>query len=105
MNDKRGVGATASAIESKPGRRGKTDWAKLKQQSDADVKYTKDAPETAPEDWAHAIAHRGLPVPAGKQQIALRVDADVLDWYKAQGRGWQTRMNQVLKAFRDAHGG
>lgn len=37
-----------------------------------------------------------------KEQIALRVDADVLAWYRAQGAGWQSRMNAVLKAFRDA---
>jgi uncharacterized protein (DUF4415 family) len=32
------------------------------------------------------------------------VDADVLEWFKAQGCGYQTRMNAVLKDFRDAHG-
>lgn len=103
MSNKRGAGATAGATESKPSKQGKTDWAKLRRQPDTDIKFSKDAPATSPDDWAQAIAHRGLPVPAGKQQIALRVDADVLDWYKAQGRGWQTRMNAVLRAFRDAH--
>jgi len=48
------------------------------------------------------VAHRGLPLPVRKQQIALRVDADVLAWYRAQGAGWQTRMNAVLRAFRNA---
>lgn len=49
-----------------------------------------------------AIARRGLkPVPA-KASISLRVDQDVLDWFKSQGEGYQTRMNAVLKAFRDA---
>ena len=64
--------------------------------------------------WDGAIAHRGLAElrakrgrPAKteaerKEQIALRVDADVLAWYRAQGSGWQTRMNAVLKAYRDA---
>ena len=37
-----------------------------------------------------------------KEQIALRVDADVLAWYRSLGSGWQTRMNAVLKAYRDA---
>jgi uncharacterized protein (DUF4415 family) len=45
---------------------------------------------------------RGRPVgstkPVRKEQIALRVDADVLARFKAQGRGWQTRMNEVLRA-------
>ena len=48
------------------------------------------------------IVRRGLvPVPA-KASISLRVDQEVLDWFKAQGPGYQTRMNAVLRAFRDA---
>lgn len=97
MKSKRGSSATRSASA-----KGKTDWAKLRAMEDADVQFTADAPSTSIEDWAGAVAHRGLPVPAGKEQIALRVDTDVLAWYRAQGPGWQTRMNAVLKAFRDA---
>ena len=69
---------------------------------DKAIRFTKDAPRTKPEDWASAIAHRGLPLPAGKEQIALRVDKEVLAWFRAQGPGWQTRMNEVLKAYRKA---
>lgn len=36
------------------------------------------------------------------ERIALRVDKDVLEWYRSQGMGCQTRMNAVLKAYRDA---
>ena len=79
-----------------------TDRARVRTMQDADIHSTADAPRTSVEDWADAVAHRGLPVPARKEQIALRVDADVLAWYRAQGAGWQTRMNAVLKAFRDA---
>jgi uncharacterized protein (DUF4415 family) len=94
MNNTHGSGATTSAD--------KTDWDRLRAQSDEDVRTTGDAPRTAPEDWANAVAHHGLPVPARKEQISLRVDADVLAWYRAKGAGWQTRMNAVLRAFRDA---
>jgi uncharacterized protein (DUF4415 family) len=64
--------------------------------------------------WKDGIAHKGVaelrakrgrpPKPEGerKEQIALRLDADVLKWYRAMGSGWQTRMNAVLKAFKDA---
>ena len=64
--------------------------------------------------WEAATPHTGLaelrtkrgrpqkPMEERKEQIALRVDKDVLEWYRAQGAGWQTRMNAVLKAFRDA---
>ena len=50
-------------------------------------------------DWAAAVTHRGLLLPAKKEQIALRVDADVINWFRSQGAGWQTRMNAVLKAY------
>lgn len=85
------------------GAKGKTDWSKLAAMPDRDVTFTKDAPRTTPEEWANAVAHRGLPLPSKKTQIALRVDEDVLVWFRAQGAGYQTRMNAVLKAFRDAH--
>jgi len=37
-----------------------------------------------------------------KTSVSLRLDQDVLEWFKAQGPGYQTRINQVLRAFRDA---
>ena len=92
MNTKLGSHATKSV-------KGKTDWTALKAMPDSKIRFTKDAPRTSPEDWAAAIAHRGLPLPVKKEQIALRVDADVIQWFRAQGAGWQTRMNAVLKAY------
>lgn len=82
---------------------GTTNWQALQAMPDTAVTFTNDAPATSPQDWADATAHRGLPVPSGKTQIALRVDNDVLAWFKNQGTGYQTRMNAVLKAFRNAH--
>jgi hypothetical protein len=41
--------------------------------------------------------------PAGKTSVHLRVDTDVLAWFKAQGRGHLTRMNAVLRAYMEAH--
>jgi uncharacterized protein (DUF4415 family) len=70
---------------------------------DSEIRFTRDAPRTDPGDWVNAIAHKGLPVPFRKVQIALRVDEDVLEWFKAQGPGYQTRMNAVLREFRNAH--
>ena len=95
MKPKNGSHVTKSVKDS-------TDWAKIKAMKDSDITFTKDSPKTSPDDWADAIFHRGLPLPARKEQIALRVDADVLTWFRAQGAGWQTRMNAVLKAYRDA---
>ena len=42
-------------------------------------------------------------MPPGKQSVHLRVDRDVLDWFRAQGRGHLTRMNAVLRAYYEAH--
>lgn len=95
MNTKHGSHATKSA-------KGKTDWAALKAMPNSKINFTEDAPKTSPEDWADAVAHRGLPLPVKKEQIALRVDADVIQWFRAQGAGWQTRMNAVLKAYSKA---
>jgi uncharacterized protein (DUF4415 family) len=95
MNTKRGSRGTRSV-------KGKTNWRKLKAMPNAAIRHSKDAPRTSPEDWANATAHRGLPLPARTEQIALRVDAEVLARFRAQGRGWQTRMNKVLKAYRNA---
>ena len=69
----------------------------------ATLKYWEGA--TAHKGVADLRAKRGRPAKAAedrKEQIALRVDKEVLEWYRAQGSGWQTRMNAVLKAFRDA---
>jgi uncharacterized protein (DUF4415 family) len=41
------------------------------------------------------------PLPT-KASVSLRLDRDVLEWFKAQGPGYQTRINNVLRAFRDA---
>jgi uncharacterized protein (DUF4415 family) len=97
--------ATGRVIDMKTGRevKDRTDWERLRNMTDADIKFTRDAPRTYPEDWANAVMHKGLPVPFRKKQIALRIDEDVLEWFKAQGPGYQTRMNAVLREFRNAH--
>lgn len=80
----------------------------------ADVPYDAKDKAAVKSFWDGATAHRGVaelrakrgrPVMAAherKEQIALRLDADVLAWYRNLGAGWQTRMNAVLKAYRDA---
>lgn len=56
---------------------------------------TSDIPELPPERWAHAI-RGGLYRPV-KQQVTARVDADVLAWLKSQGKGYQSRINAILR--------
>jgi uncharacterized protein (DUF4415 family) len=63
---------------------------------------SSDHPEADVAHVVRGIVRQGLkPMPA-KALVSLRVDQDVLDWFKAQGPGYQTRINAVLKAFRDA---
>ena len=47
---------------------------------------------------APALKKRGRPVGSKKQSIHVRVDKDVLAYFKSTGRGWQTRLNAVLRA-------
>ncbi|WP_089942843.1 BrnA antitoxin family protein [Candidatus Entotheonella palauensis] len=81
----------------------KTDWKRVDAMADEDIQFDEDSPRTEPEDWAVAVVHQGLPLPRKKTQLALRLDSDVLAWFKAQGPGYQTRINAVLKAYKEAH--
>jgi uncharacterized protein (DUF4415 family) len=84
-------------------RKSQTDWQRLDSMSDEDLDLS-DCPEIAPEMFAKAIVRRGgLPVKKAKAQVTLRIDTDVLDWFKSQGRGYQTQINQLLRAYMDAH--
>jgi uncharacterized protein (DUF4415 family) len=59
-----------------------------------------DIPELGNDFWKNAkIQNRSQP----KKAISLRVDADVLAWFKAQGKGYSTTMNEVLRHFYKAH--
>ncbi len=53
---------------------------------------------------AREIARQGLPAAPRKAAISLRLDEDVLGWFKAQGPGYQTRINAVLRAYKEAAG-
>jgi uncharacterized protein (DUF4415 family) len=80
----------------------KTDWKRIRAMKDRDIRLSDDHPEAALRNIVRGIVRRGLkPVPP-KTSIALRLDADVLAWFKAQGPRYQTRMNAVLRAFKDA---
>lgn len=74
----------------------------LKKTKDADIRLTRDHPEADIKHIVRGIARRGLKPAASKASISLRVDSDVLEWFKARGEGYQTRINAVLRAFRDA---
>ena len=79
-----------------------TDWDKLDNLTDEEIDFS-DVEEIAPELFAQAIVRRGLkPVPK-KEQVTLRVDSDVLRWFRSQGKGYQTKINNLLRAYMNAH--
>ena len=50
--------------------------------------------------WKHTIT---VELPESKEQVTLRLDRDVLRWFRAKGRGYQTRINAVLRAYYETH--
>ncbi len=83
-------------------RSSQTDWERLARLSDDEID-TSDIPEPTPEQLARAVLRKGLkPIPR-KRQVTLRLDADVLEWLKQQGKGYQSRINALLRAYMEAH--
>ena len=74
----------------------KTDWKRLSEMRDEDID-TSDIPEL--DDTFFEKAEVRLPL---KKSVTIRLDADVLEWFKAQGKGYQTRINQLLRKYMEA---
>ena len=77
----------------------KSDLARIDRMKDSDIDYSDIPPldnsffKKATEAW-----------PPTKQQLTIRLDADVLKWLKAHGRGYQTRINRILRAVMESQG-
>lgn len=79
-------------------RRGKTDWAVVDALTDEEIaEAVRNDPDAVPLDidWSKAV----VVVPPKKQAISIRVDEDVLDYFKRQGAGYQRRINAVLRSY------
>jgi len=84
-------------------RKSQTSLRRLRKIPDANIVRDGEAPEWTPEMFARAVARKGLkPVPK-KALLSLRIDADVIEWFRKQGAGYQSRMNALLRAFMEAH--
>ena len=77
---------------------GKTDWERLRHEEAAGIEPEKDSDE-GDFDWSRAQVN----MPRPKQPVSLRLDADVLEFFKSRGRGYQTRINAVLRSYMKAH--
>lgn len=71
---------------------------------DEDILLTPEHPEASVRHIMRGVVRNGLKVVRPKTSVSLRIDADILEWFKAQGSGYQTRINAVLRAYRDAAG-
>ena len=79
-----------------------TDWQRVDKLQDNEIDFS-DNPEVTAEMFAKAILRKGLKPVIRKSQVTLRIDDDVLKWFKKQGTGYQTRINSLLKAYKEAH--
>ena len=77
----------------------KSDLTRIDRLNDLDIDYSE-IPELDDEVFAQPL----VPWPPRKEAITIRVDADVLGWFKRQGRGYQTRINQVLRRYMNVAG-
>lgn len=83
-----------------------TNWALLRQnrQAGREPETDEDAPDaTALMHQAVQLKRAGRPAGSSKEQIALRVDRDVLETFRARGAGWQTLMNRALREWLMEH--
>jgi len=74
----------------------RTDWARVKAMKEKEIVIDDDATEPTAEQWAKAVVIDRRPP---KKNITLRIDPEIIDWFKARGKGYQTRMNAVLRVF------
>jgi uncharacterized protein (DUF4415 family) len=82
-----------------PRRKGKTNWDYLDRVTDEEIEASiandPDWQEFKDLDWSKAV----LVIPPKKKAISIRVDEDVLDYFKKEGAGYQRRINAVLRSF------
>lgn len=89
---------TSSAEETtRPKGEGMTDWNRLSREEAAGLEPVRDDDE-GEFDWSQAQ----MTMPRPKQAVSVRLDAGVLDFFKAGGKGYQTRINLVLRSYMKA---
>jgi len=82
---------------SKPLAKGKSDFKRLREMRDADIDYS-DIPRLDASFWKAAT----LTLPEPKDRLTIRLDHDVVEWLKKNGKGYQTRINAILRSYMKA---
>lgn len=91
------VRVTAEQAAEIAAREDRTDWARVKAMPQNEVERLADEEDgELPEGWAQTIVFNTA---EPKQDVHIRLDASVLRWFKAEGPGYQTRINEVLRSF------
>ena len=72
----------------------KTNFKRINKLSDKDIDYS-DIPETDEEFWSDAE----ILFPTKKTHVSIRLDDDIISWFKQFGKGYQTKINSVLKSY------
>jgi uncharacterized protein (DUF4415 family) len=91
-------GKNITVVSKHDPRKGKTDWARVASLTDEEIEAAvRDDPDAVPldVDWSQAV----LVMPPKKKAISIRVDPDVLDYFKNEGAGYQRRINAVLRSY------
>lgn len=76
----------------------RTDWERLNQMSDSDIDVS-DIPSLDKSFFNRAKLRN----PKRKQAVSVRLDKDVFDWFRRKGKGYQNRINAVLRAYVETH--
>ncbi|MBI2339540.1 MAG: BrnA antitoxin family protein [Deltaproteobacteria bacterium] len=82
-----------------------TNWSRVRslQEGEENIDFS-DSPEIPPDVFANSIIGRELSATRPRKfQLTLRIDEDVLKWFKSKGHGYQTRINSLLRAYKEAH--
>ncbi|MBL8673017.1 MAG: BrnA antitoxin family protein [Alphaproteobacteria bacterium] len=79
--------------------RAAVDWDALDARSEAQLTRAAVADADNPPLDAAFWARAQVVQPAAKRAVSLRIDGDVLDWFRSRGRGYQTRINAVLRSY------
>jgi uncharacterized protein (DUF4415 family) len=97
--------STVRSTQRKPSRQ-KTDWVRVDALTDADIRRAiRSDPDAAPElDAASELdsawfRRAKVVLPEPKKAVSIRLDRDVVEWFQRHGRGYQTRINAVLRAY------
>ncbi len=79
-----------------------TNWERVRNMKDEDIDFS-DIPRLMPDFFVGGVVRKGLKPVIRKNQLTLRIDQDVIEFFKEEGRGYQTKINQLLRAYMEAH--